>query len=185
MNEAVIWNRKAARNGFARAQNSLGVLLLNDGLAEGLTWLRKGADQGDKNALFNLGSEYFSGKKTAKDITKGVSLWQSAADKGHEYAHCQLGIVMRSGSEGVLVNKMQAFTHFRTAARLGDTEAMVALAEMFDSGDVGPPNPKQAFQWVSKAAANHNGHGDPMFHLARRYVLRDEIGTASCRDRVS
>ena len=61
--EAIKWYRKAAEQGDARAQFSLGVMYAEgDGVAkdleEAIKWWRKAAEQGLEHAQYSLGLEY-------------------------------------------------------------------------------------------------------------------------------
>ena len=57
--ESIKWYQKAAENGFAHAQVSLGVyyLTLND-IEKGIIWLEKAASNGSPSGQFNLGNAY-------------------------------------------------------------------------------------------------------------------------------
>ncbi len=59
--EAVSWYRKAAEQGYAHAQNNLGVMYETVRVslktyAEAVSWYRKAAEQGNADAQTNLGS---------------------------------------------------------------------------------------------------------------------------------
>ena len=82
--EAVRWYRKAADQGYAVAQNNLGVMY-GSGLgvrqdhAEAARWYRKAADQGYVNAQNNLGVMYQSGQGVPQDIVQAYMWWDLAA----------------------------------------------------------------------------------------------------------
>jgi TPR repeat protein len=185
LDEAAVWFGMAASQGIARAQNSLGCMLLAEEYggdkrtaeehAQGLEWYQKAAAQGEKFALFNLGMEYYEGKRIAKDVKRALSMWQSSAGKGHGDASHWLGLVVRSGKEGIPINIKQALAHFKMAASLGHPEAMIQLAQMFDSGQLGKPDPKLAFQWYNRAYAHDNNLSLAMFNIARSYETGDGV----------
>jgi len=68
----VKWFRKAAEQGFARAQYSLG-LCYYDGegvtkdAAEAVKWFRKAAETGLRSGQYNLGVCYRTGEGVARD----------------------------------------------------------------------------------------------------------------------
>jgi TPR repeat protein len=69
--ETVKWLRKAAEQGFAEAQNNLGLMcVLGRGVsqddAEAVKWFRKAAEQGYAAAQFNLGEMRRQGRGVTK-----------------------------------------------------------------------------------------------------------------------
>jgi TPR repeat protein len=76
--QAVSWFRKAAEQGYARAQGGLGVFYAN-GLgvakdqAQAVSWYRKAAEQGDSQAQSNLGYCYASGEGVVKDVIEAYA----------------------------------------------------------------------------------------------------------------
>ncbi|MEX2648354.1 MAG: tetratricopeptide repeat protein [Alphaproteobacteria bacterium] len=84
--EAVKWYRKAADQGLAEAQFTLGVMY-HDGLgesqddAEALKWFRKGADQGDAPAQINLGLKYHEGRGVPQDYVQAHMWFNLAASR--------------------------------------------------------------------------------------------------------
>src|SRR5206468_907770 len=75
--EAVRWSRKAAEQGDAKAQYSLGASCAN-GLgvpqddAEAVRWYRKAADQGDAMAQYGLGYMYGKGQGVPQNYAEAV-----------------------------------------------------------------------------------------------------------------
>ena len=93
--EAVKWYRKSAEQGYAYAQDNLGVCYENgqgvkQDYAEAVKWYRKAAEQGDADAQNNLGVCYRNGQGVEKDINKAIELYQQAARQGHEIAQKNL-----------------------------------------------------------------------------------------------
>ena len=82
--EAAKWYRKAAQQGDAESENSLGCLL-RDGegvpqdYAEALSWFRKAAGQNFPEAERNLGGMYLSGLGVEKDPAEGMKWIRKAA----------------------------------------------------------------------------------------------------------
>lgn len=74
--EAVKWYQKAAEQGDAEAQNSLGTMC-RSGLGteqdfnEAMNWFRKSAEQGNPEAERNIGGMYLSGLGVEKKQRKG------------------------------------------------------------------------------------------------------------------
>jgi TPR repeat protein len=76
--ESARWYRKAADQGNAYAQNTLGLIYdRGEGVAqdyvEAIKWYRKAADKGFEPAYFNLGVKYDNGQGVAQNFTEAVS----------------------------------------------------------------------------------------------------------------
>ena len=88
--------------GHAKAQNALGVLYGKDGWAgkddgQAMRWFRKAADQGNPQAMFNLGVRY----ERVGDELEAERWYLMAADKGLSQAARRLGVMFeRAGMIG-------------------------------------------------------------------------------------
>ena len=86
--QAAQWSRKAAEQGHAGAQVSLGSMYIQgtgvpQNYAEAEKWFRKAAEQGDRTAQSMLGSFHFEGLGVTKDyvesymwLTLSVARWK-------------------------------------------------------------------------------------------------------------
>ena len=127
--QASIWYRKAAEQGYAPAQTNLGIILESGGRVErnykeAALWYRKAAAQGDSAAQFNLGIMYYSGR--GDDIApdyKEASLWLGkAAEQGNSSAQIALGRMYEYG-QGVLIDYVQAYKLYLLADAAGNESA--------------------------------------------------------------
>ena len=89
--EAVKWYRKAAEQGDAEAQYSLGVMYAKgEGVAKNfrkaVKWYRKAAEQGDAEAQFNLGVMYAKGEGVQGNLVAAHAWLSLAAAQGSESA---------------------------------------------------------------------------------------------------
>ena len=89
--EAVKWLRKAAEQGLAKAQHSLGNRYYKgEGVPQDYTeaakWFRKAAEQGDADAQYNLGVCYLNGNGVPQNKAVGIKWLKKAAQQGDEYA---------------------------------------------------------------------------------------------------
>jgi TPR repeat protein len=96
--EAAKWYRRAAEQGFAMAQNDLGVCYRNgEGVTrdavEGAKWYRQAAKQGDATAQYYLGACYVQGEGVAKDYVEGHKWFSLAGHQGVENAKTNLFLV--------------------------------------------------------------------------------------------
>jgi hypothetical protein len=100
--EAVEWYRKAAEQGLAQAQHSLGYMYakgkggLPKDAREAVKWYRKAAEQGDVNAQNSLGLMYAKGEGgLPKDPQAAVQWYRKAADQGDTDARKALEALRR------------------------------------------------------------------------------------------
>jgi TPR repeat protein len=134
--EAVKWYRKAADQGIAGAQFSLGVCYdFGDGVtqdhAEAVKWYRKAADQGIAGAQNNLGNCYRDGQGVAQDQAEAIKWYRKAADHGESRAQNNLGVCYEAG-QGVPQDDNEAVKWFRKAADQGLAEAQYSLSRSYE-----------------------------------------------------
>jgi hypothetical protein len=85
--QAVSWYRKAAEQGYAKAQFALG-LMYEDGKGvaqddvQAVSWYRKAAEQGDAMAQFALGLMYEQGQGVAQDDVQAHMWFNIASANG-------------------------------------------------------------------------------------------------------
>ena len=89
--KAAKWYRLAADQGWATAQNNLGVLYdkgqgVDQDDVEAARWWRLAADQGWARAQYNLGVMYAKGHGVPKDYVMAYKWWSLAAAQGLELA---------------------------------------------------------------------------------------------------
>ena len=83
--------------------------------------LRARAEQGDANALDNLGTLYSWGAGVERDAAEAVRLYRLAAEQGRAAAQYNLGNMYASG-EGVQQDNMRAHMWYDIAAMQGDED---------------------------------------------------------------
>lgn len=89
-----------AYQGDSAAQNELGNHF--DRLGEyssSFKWYKKAVDNGNVEALFNLGLAYIKGRGVKKDIQKGIQYWEKASDLGDWIANRNLGVLYYNGQD--------------------------------------------------------------------------------------
>lgn len=159
--EAVKWYRKAAEQGYARAQCDLGFMYENGrGVTkkddyEAVKWYRKAADQGNASAQCNLGFMYDNGRGVTKDESEAVKWFRKAADQGHARSQCNLGIMYDYG-KGIKQDFFEAIKWYRKAADSGFATAQFCIGLMYDRGRGFQQNYEEAAVWYRKAISN--GH---------------------------
>lgn len=149
---------EAALQGEPEAQCTLGARYASgeggeQDFAKSLEWYTKAAEQGNAKAQWNVAILYARGPGgIAQDMQQAVQWCQQAADQGFAAAQATLGLMYANG-QGVEKDMGQAVALLQQAADQGDAEAEYNLAIMHEQGlPTGTADPKQAFDWFSKAA---------------------------------
>lgn len=132
--EAAAWFRKAAFQGFPRAQVNLGFTLEETGRMsakkEAARWYRCAAEQGFAAGQHHLARHYETGDGVPRDLAKAVFWYVKAMNQNFAASLYAFGRLRRDGI-GIPRNKAEALRLFRQAAGLGSEEAQEALEEMF------------------------------------------------------
>ena len=167
--EAVKWVRKAAEQGFARAQYDLGLMYefgtgverSNEKAAE---WYLKAAEQGYAEAQCNLGYMYANGTGVEQSYVKAAEWFLKAAEQGDADAQYHLGVMYRDGT-GVERSDEKAAEWYLKAAEQGLADALYPLGFMYEYGDGVEQSDAKALEWYQKAA--EQGDADAMVALNR------------------
>ena len=131
--------------------------------------LRTKAEQGDADAMYELGYRYFEGKNgLAKDMTAAVVWWRKAADKGHRDAQYHAAYAYGFG-EGVAQDEEESMKWMRKAAEQGHPDAQFSIGHDYYEGQHGlPKDPAQAIPWLTKAA--DQGQDQAQAFLGQAYL---------------
>jgi TPR repeat protein len=169
---AVSGYRKAAEQGDADAQNSLGFAYDNgrgvtQDYAAAFSWYRKAADQGNADAQYNLGNMYENGTGVTQDYATAFSWYRKAADQGNTQAQYSLGFMYDNG-RGVTQNGTIAVSWYRKAADRGYAQALNSLGAMYANARGVTQDYAAAFSWFRKAA--DQGDADAQFNLGYMYI---------------
>ena len=124
--------RKAAEQGIARAQLTLGIMFekgqgVDQCDATALKWFLKAAEQGLADAQFNLGAMYANGQGVGQGDATAVKWYRKAAVQGHAKAHCGLAGMYARGLGGCPQDFAKALTLLRTAQAQGSEEASALI----------------------------------------------------------
>jgi len=165
-------------------QRQLGLIYLKgDGIpadnAQALIWLRKAADQGDRQAVAQLRAMYRQNAKgdepdgalshvDGEPIAGRSGPRLDPSDIGTER---QLGLIYQKG-DGTQKDGVQAVIWFRKAADQGDMASEAQLGGIYLNGAKGVvPDKTQAIFWFQKAA--EQGDARSAFTLGNLYVPTD------------
>jgi TPR repeat protein len=96
--KALKWLRLSAKQGFAKAQNELGLMYqkgagVETDLGKAVDWYRLAAKQGLAEAQNNLARMYFSGHGVKRDLVKSYAWARLAANGGSRMAKRGLSIL--------------------------------------------------------------------------------------------
>jgi TPR repeat protein len=196
--EAVVWYKKAAEQGLASAQCSLGQLFLHgddpthepeDGDAPGIgitrdvklavSWLRKAAAQGDITAQFSLGALYKRGCEGVEaNAAEAVAWFQKAADQGMPRVRALVQLIFSCSP--LFLEASRACSHAHPSASytlsfailtLTLSQAQCSLGQMYLHGSDGvEKDTEKARQWLEKAAAQE--------HTFAKHLLAQKKGSA-------
>lgn len=109
------------------------------------------AEQGQTNAMYQLGQMYELGMGTAPDTGKAYTWYQKAAKKGQPDAAYQIGYAYYWGKAGRPKDRTLAFQWFMKAAEQGNRTAMTYLSKMYALGQGTPRDKEEAEVWADRA----------------------------------
>ena len=163
------WYRKAALQGYSRAEFGLGVsYAFGQGVprnyAKAVYWLRKAAMQGDAWGEVDLGIAYDRGHGVPRNYAKAAYWYHKAALQGNAWGETGLGLSYQE-SYGVPRNYAKAVYWFRKAAMQGDAGAEFNLGVSYQEGHGVPRDDIKAAYWYHKAALQ----GGAVGKLAQTY----------------
>jgi TPR repeat protein len=165
--EAVSWYRRAAEQGHAQGQTSLGAMYgsgrgVSPDDAEAVRWYRRAAEQGFALAQTYLGSMYRSGRGGRRDDEEAIRWFRRSAEQGHALGQAHLGIMYRDG-RGVSRDDEEAVRWFRASAEQGRASGQVNLGWMYEQGRGVSRDRLEAARWYRLAA--DQGHADAQKRL--------------------
>jgi len=133
--------------GFAEASSAYG----RGDYATAYAEIKPLAEQGNRDAQYNLGLMYESGQGVPQDNTEASKWYGKAAGQGSAEAQNSLGLMYNKG-QGVPQDSEEAGKWFRKAAEQGLAAAQCNLGDMCAGGKGVPQDLVQAHMWFSLAA---------------------------------
>ena len=154
--EAMLWYRKAAEQGYARAQTSIGDLFTHQNgigvnYAEAMRWYRKAADQGFALAKTRMANNYTHALGVEENPAEAMRLFREAADQGDTKAQVSMAIHYELGY-AVAKDYAEAMRWYRKAADDGVVQAQTSIGLLYLKGRGVPENDVEAARWLRKAA---------------------------------
>ena len=185
--EAVKWYRKAAVQGYASGQNSLGYAYewgqgVESSNVKAVDWYRKAAQQGYAQAQNNLGTMYEYGKGMDADEKQALFWYKQAAEQGNAAAQRNMGIMYSKGT-AVKQNYETAFHWFLKAASQDNSHAQYSVGMSYFHGKGVNIDQEKARHWFQKAANNGNYQASEALHqLEFRKAYCDSLNARSGSD---
>jgi TPR repeat protein len=155
-NEATTWFRKAAFQGYARAQVNLGFMIERDngafGLKEAASWYYRAARQEYAAGQHHFARLCASGRGMSRDIPQAVYWYTKAIHQNFAASQVAFGLMRRDGI-GIFRNSAEAVRLFRLAAEQGMADAQFYLGMMYAAGEGVAKDYVEAMHWYRQAAA--------------------------------
>lgn len=143
---------QAALRGDAVAQYEMGLQRLSNGQTpEGVSLLRRAANQGLAMAQYRLAKLFERGEGVPVDLSQARQWTERAAAAGNRKAMHDLGVYYARG-EGAPLDEASAFRWFRQAAELGVADSQFNLGVLYQQGRGTNASPQEALYWFSIAA---------------------------------
>ena len=124
------------------------------------------ADEGDPDALFNIGRLYEDGLFVRQDLARAIDFYARAAERNHQIALFQLGTLAEAGT-GMEQDYVQAAKYYEASAAAGWPQAMVNLGRLYAEGLGVEEDLDRAIELYRTAAEEH-GLPKAQFNLAIR-----------------
>ena len=129
--------------------------------------MNKAADQGDLDAEFTLGYNYFTGEMLEINNDKAFEFFTRAANKGHIQAKVYLGRCYASGY-GTVQDFQKAFQCYQAAAETNDIYGLFMVGQYLIDGRAGKLDHESATHYFERAAAL--GDMDSQARLAQLHI---------------
>jgi TPR repeat protein len=102
--------------------------------SKAIPWLKKAAEQGDKDAQLYMGIISYYGLGTRQDYTAAMNWFRESARRENASAEARLGGMYFAGLGGVAISWKEALRLFRQSSSRGDARGMARLGCMLMTG---------------------------------------------------
>ncbi len=155
---ALLWFRRAAAMGDARAMNFIGVMYrrgyaLQHNDVNAVKWYRRAAAAGDAYAMHNLALASRRAHGTPLDYRRAMFWWQRAASLNLAQAQCWIGNMFHDGQAvpfSYSAHDRQAVKYWRAAAAAGSIEAMKNMSDARRDGLGVTVSHFKAVRWLAR-----------------------------------
>ena len=133
---------------------------------EALKFLRRSAEMGNADAVYQLGLLYYEGEYIPQDYQQAAECFSRVADSGNPDAQYFLGDIYENG-EGVSQDYVEAAKRYRRSAAQGNVEAQYCFAALLEDGLGIVQDYAAAAEWYLKAA--DQGDSEAQYNLEDMY----------------
>ena len=180
--EAAKTLNSAASAGDPVAQFQLGLSYLEQGRTdEGVSLIRKSANQNQAAAQYRLAKLYEIGEGVTQDSEMARQLTERAARNGNRIAMHDLALYYAEGRGGVEADLPKAANWFEKAAERGVVDSQFNLGVLFESGQGLPKNTSDAFVWYSIAAGQGDQFAKTRVEVLKETLDQNDLVTAAAR----
>ena len=182
--EAISYYEKVAGEVAPMAWNNLGYIYMQgDGVEKdekkALQYIQKAAEYDVGLSLANLGLLYVRGEVVEKDLDKAIDYLERAVAVGEPMGMYHLAVCYSLG-EGVKQSDIEWLRLLYEAAVLECPEAMCAIGQLYENGDLGFIDYEMAYIWYSDAQELHYAGAD--YYLAHYFQNGQGYGEADKLD---
>ena len=166
---------RQAEEGDVESQMNLAYMYLygaedvKQDFAQALKYYSMAASKEDPIALNNLGSLYFNGIGTPRDIVKALSLFKKSAELGNDNAALNLAFIYLTGGKKDADRNQMAIKYFE-AAHKNNNIAKFMLGYAYYRGFVVPQDYEKAFTLIREAAISGSKIDEAQLVLAEIYI---------------
>ncbi len=172
----------SASAGDPVAQFQLGLSYLEQGRTdEGVSLIRKSANQNQPAAQYRLAKLYEIGQGVTRDSEMARQLTERAARNGNRIAMHDLALYYAEGRGGVEADLPTAANWFEKAAERGVVDSQFNLGVLFESGQGLPKNITDAFVWYSIAAEQGDQFAKTRVEVLKETLEQTDLVTAASR----
>lgn len=133
VDKAIEYCRRAAERGHAPAQLNMVMWSMqkpDDHNPEVMHWLQLAADQGERQALYNLGISYHRGDIASPDIRKSLSLVRKSAERHYGPASARLAMIYANGDNDIKADMRLARFFALKGTMENDNDAHTVLMQL-------------------------------------------------------
>lgn len=157
LTEAKVWLEHAAKHSVVKGRATEALKVLKEAQAKGeltgaehLKQLTAKAEQGERDAQFDMGHRHLIGKGAPQDLPRSLRWLEKAAEQGHQVAQFHLGGMLLRG-RGVKADANATFPWWRRASMQGFSPAQAGLGMLFANGQGVKKDDKEAYRWFTIA----------------------------------
>ena len=139
------------------------------------------AKQGNRDAMYLLGSMHQMGMGVPPSNQDAVAWYRKAADAGKPDAVFMMGVMNEAGS-GLPRSLPEAFNWYKKSADRGFYPGMIKIADMYGKGRGVKKDPAQAYMWFTIAERNSPPSTNDKFEIP---IVKDRLATLITKEQLA